>query len=95
MKKVKLKPEILDQMRKNNLYQFIPSVGFTVDYNGHTCFITRDFDIPYFEVIDDLMAIDYYEIIEPDKLGKWGLLKDLTEPYEPFEITIDDGIFDM
>jgi hypothetical protein len=93
MKKVKLKPEVLEQIRSSKYYS--SSVGFPIYHNGYPVYVTKDFDIPYFEIIDSTINNNYYKIIEPDKLGKWGLLKDLTEPYEPFEITIDDGIFDM
>ncbi len=99
--KVKLKPEILEQMRKSPRYHSFgtPAAFIEVTLDGATSNYSREFDIPFIIVNDKEKKTRsgqrFYVIESPTEIANCIILFEHMEYYEePFQFTIDDEVFE-
>lgn len=93
--KVKFKPEVLKQLRSNPDFKsgsFVRIKDSNISY-GYQSYDHR-FDVPFF-IVTGFSSESSYRIVEPRGLSTYAISKAHVMPYNEYEITLDDELFEL
>jgi hypothetical protein len=91
--KVKFKPEVLEIIKDNikkvyNSYQM-----FLITHDGSNIYYSKEFDVPFMEVVDSMVYNTYYQIQSPINIAGLHVYKKHVIPYYNFTIELNEDIF--
>ncbi len=110
--KVRFKPYVINYIKSHPDFD---SPNVRSDHGMHYCTIklddcglsySRDFDEPYFIVVDEPYTINrkyvgdsevehYYKILQPEKLYGFSIAEKHVYKQEPFKVDIEDKLFEI
>jgi len=92
--KVKFKPEVLEIIKDNikkvyNSYQM-----FIITHDGSNVYYSKEFDVPFMEVVDNMAYNIYYQIQSPIVISGLHVYKKHVIPYIRINFELDDKLFE-